>query len=50
MVLPFLTFFFAIMATIIGRRRGAIIIWAIGLLISAFIFHLHATDPLHLAF
>ncbi|WP_407973186.1 DUF5993 family protein (plasmid) [Burkholderia pyrrocinia] len=50
MVLPFLTFFFAIMAAIIGHRRNAMIIWVIGLLISGFLFHLHATDPLHLAF
>ncbi|WP_175924302.1 DUF5993 family protein [Burkholderia latens] len=50
MVLPFLLFFFAVMATITGRRGSAITIWAIGVVISGVLFHFHATDPLHLTF
>lgn len=50
MVFPFLLFFAGIVSLMAGQRRLSIIFWAIAMIATGALFHLHATDPLHLAF
>jgi hypothetical protein len=50
MLLPFVTLSAGLALAAIGRRRGAIALWAVSVAWMLLLFRLHVTDDLPLAF
>lgn len=50
MVLPFSLVTLGLGAIFFGNRQAALLLWGLALVVSLWLFHLHASDSLNLAF